>query len=112
MKAIHACFREHLGKRGSGEDQPESIELSVEDKEYLERASKSVQEYLDEKGISCEAEQVRPELKSYDFCCGIDDVMVGMRIVIDARLKVCSVLGHLPFGFTNSPCAKCWRAKT
>lgn len=97
MRAIHACLKEHLRKIESGEEQPAPIELSAEDKEYLERASKSVQEYLDEKGITCKEEQVRPELKNYDFCCGMDDAMVGMRIVIDAHLRVCSVVGHFPF---------------
>ena len=93
--AIRACLMEQLSRaRGSNDEEP--IVLSKENRDYMEKATATVKEFLDENDWHYGTREIRSDLVVYELVFGVNNINLRMRIHVEADPNVCRIDAVLP----------------
>lgn len=95
-EAIQSCLMEQLSGALSGDDDDEPVVLSEEDKDYMEKATTAVKEFLDENDWHYGTREIRSDLVLYELGFGVHNVNLRIRIHVEADPNVCRIDAILP----------------
>ena len=95
-EAIQSCLMEQLSGALSGDDDDEPVVLSEEDKDYMEKATAAVKEFLDENDWHYGTREIRSDLVLYELGFGVHNVNLRIRIHVEADPNVCRIDAILP----------------
>ena len=95
-EAIHACLMEQLSGVLGGNDSDEPVVLSEEDKDYMEKTTAAVKEFLEENDWHYGTREIRSDLVLYELGFGVRNVNLRIRIHVEADPNVCRIDAILP----------------
>lgn len=94
-EAIQSCLMEKLtGAFGSNDD--ESVVLSEENKDYMDKATTTVKEFLDGNDWHYGTHKIRSDLVLYELGFGVNNINLRIRIHVEADPNVCRIDAILP----------------
>lgn len=95
-EAIQSCLMEQLAGVIGGSDSDEPVVLSEENKEYMDKATTTVKEFLDENDWHYGTREIRSDLVLYELGFGVKGVNLRIRIHVEADPNVCRIDAVLP----------------
>lgn len=95
-EAIQSCLMEQLAGSLGGSDSDEPVVLSEENKDYMEKATSAVKEFLDENNWHYGTREIRSDLVLYELGFGVHNVNLRIRIHVEADPNVCRIDAILP----------------
>ena len=95
-EAIQSCLMEQLAGSLGGSDSDEPVVLSEESKDYMEKATNAVKEFLDENNWHYGTREIRSDLVLYELGFGVHNVNLRIRIHVEADPNVCRIDAILP----------------
>ena len=95
-EAIQSCLMEQLAGSLGGSDSDEPVVLSEENKDYMEKATNAVKEFLDENNWHYGTREIRSDLVLYELGFGVHNVNLRIRIHVEADPNVCRIDAILP----------------
>ena len=95
-EAIQSCLMEQLSGALSGDGDDEPVVLSEENKDYMEKATAAVKEFLDENDWHYGTREIRSDLVLYELGFGVHNVNLRIRIHVEADPNVCRIDAILP----------------
>lgn len=95
-EAIQSCLMEQLSGALGGNDDDEPVVLSEENKDYMEKATAAVKEFLDENNWHYSTREIRSDLVLYELGFGVHNVNLRIRIHVEADPNVCRIDAILP----------------
>lgn len=95
-EAIQSCLMEQLAGAIGGSDNDEPVVLSEENREYMDKATAVVKEFLDENDWHYGTREIRSDLVLYELGFGVKGVNLRIRIHVEADPNVCRIDAVLP----------------
>ena len=96
MSAVRSCLMAQLSSalEGAADDKP--VVLSENDKEYMEKATAVVKEFLDDNHWRYGTRELQNDLVLYELGFGVKGVNLRIRIHVEADPNVCRIDAVLP----------------
>lgn len=95
-EAIQACLMAQLSGALGNDGNNEPIVLSEEDKEYMEKATSAVKEFLDDNDWHYGTREIRSDLVLFELGFAVHNINLRIRIHVEANPNVCRIDAVLP----------------
>lgn len=95
-EAIQSCLMEQLSGVLESNDDDEPVVLSEENKNYMDKATAAVKEFLDDNNWHYGTRELRSDLVLYELGFGVRNVNLRVRIHVEADPNVCRIDAILP----------------
>ncbi len=95
-EAIQSCLLAQLSGALSGDGDSEPVVLSEENKDYMEKATAVVREFLDENEWHYGTREIRSDLVLFELGFGVHNINLRIRIHVEADPNVCRIDAVLP----------------
>lgn len=97
FEAIQSCIMSQLASVvGGSSDDEEDVVISDEAKDYMNRSTTAVKEFLDGNDWHYGTREIRPDLVLFELGFGVRGVNLRLRIHVEADPNVCRIDAVLP----------------